>query len=92
MPDLDNEKIFPGVIKVKALFEKACKWRLVEEFGTGCFQETEDGKLLFQADYTSKEELLTWLFTFRDQVELLEPKEMREQMKESAAYIYRKYR
>lgn len=91
MPDLDNEKIFPGVIKVKALFEKACKWRLVEEFGTGCFQETEDGKLLFQADYTSKEELLTWLFTFRDQVELLEPKEMREQMKESAAYIYRKY-
>lgn len=91
MPDLNNEKIFPGVIKVKALFEKACKWRLVEEFGTGCFQETEDGKLLFQADYTSKEELLTWLFTFRDQVELLEPKEMREQMKESAAYIYRKY-
>lgn len=91
MPDLDNEKIFPGGIKVKALFEKACKWRLVEEFGTGCFQETEDGKLLFQADYTSKEELLTWLFTFRDQVELLEPKEVREQMKESAAYIYRKY-
>lgn len=91
MPDLNNEKIFPGVIKVKALFEKACKWRLVEEFGTGCFQETEDGKLLFQADYTSEEELLTWLFTFRDQVELLEPKEMREQMKESAAYIYRKY-
>lgn len=91
MPNLENEKIFPGGIKVKALFEKACKWRLVEEFGTGCFQETEDGKLLFQADYTSKEELLTWLFTFRDKVELLEPKEVRDQMKESAAYIYRKY-
>lgn len=91
MPNLENEKIFPGGIKVKALFEKECKWRLVEEFGSACFQETEDEKLLFQADYTSKEELLTWLLTFRDKVELLEPGEVRDQMKESAACIYRKY-
>lgn len=35
MPDLRNEKIFPGGVKVKALFEPACKWRLVEEFGSG---------------------------------------------------------
>ena len=34
MPDLSNEKIFPGGIKVKALFEADQKWRLVEEFGT----------------------------------------------------------
>lgn len=92
MPDLDNEKIFPGGIQVKALFEPMCKWRLVEEFGTGCFQETEDGKLLFQADYTSREDLLTWLLTFRDKVELLEPEYLRKELRDSVIRIVKKYR
>ena len=35
MPDLSNEKIFPGKIRVKALFEADQKWRLVEDFGPG---------------------------------------------------------
>ncbi len=69
MPDLSNEKIFPGGIKVKALFEPACKWRLVEEFGSESFTEQEDGTLLFQADYTDKENLITWLMSFRDKVD-----------------------
>ena len=40
MPDLSAEKIFPGGIKVKALFTQDMKWRLVEEFGPHCFKET----------------------------------------------------
>lgn len=91
MPNLENERIFPGGIKVKALFEPECKWRLVEEFGTGCFTETEDGKLLFQADYTNREELLTWILTFRDKVELLEPSRLREELRESILRIAGKY-
>lgn len=91
MPDLSDERIFPGGIKVKALFEPDCKWRLVEEFGTGCFQETDDGKLLFRADYTDKENLVTWLLSFRDKVELLEPEEIREEIKQSIVRMKRKY-
>lgn len=83
LPDLKDERIFPGGIKVKALFEADCKWRLVEEFGPDCFREQKDGTLLFQADYTNKENLLTWLLTFRDKVELLEPKAMREELRQS---------
>ncbi len=37
-PDLGEEKIFPGGIRVKALFDPSCKWRLVEDFGAGCFE------------------------------------------------------
>lgn len=59
MPDLSNEKIFPGGIKVKALFTPNMKWRLVEEFGSNCFTETDDGRLLFSADYTDMENLVT---------------------------------
>lgn len=83
MPDLSNEKIFPGGIKVRALFEQECKWRLVEEFGPESFCVQQDGKLLFQTDYTDKENLITWLLSFRDKAELLEPVEIREELKAS---------
>ena len=91
MPDLSNERIFPGGIKVKALFDSECKWRLVEEFGSGCFAEQADGKLLFRADYTDKENLVTWLLSFREKVELLEPEEIREELKNSIEAMKKKY-
>lgn len=91
LPNLKDERIFPGGIKVKALFEADCKWRLVEEFGPDCFREQKDGTLLFQADYTNKENLLTWLLTFRDKVELLEPKTMRQELRQSILQMKKKY-
>ena len=78
MPDLSTEKIFPGGIKVKALFTQDMKWRLVEEFGPQCFTETGDGKLLFTADYTDMENLVTWFMTFGAKAEVLEPAEARD--------------
>lgn len=90
-PDLRDERIFPGGIKVKAVFEADCKWRLVEEFGPNCFREQNDGTLLFQADYTDKENLITWLLSFRDKVELLEPKAIREELRQSILQMKKKY-
>ncbi|MCM1064208.1 MAG: YafY family transcriptional regulator [Eubacterium sp.] len=78
LPDFSDERIFPGGIHVRALFWPECKWRLVEEFGTGCYEEQADGKLLFHADYTDQENLISWILTFGDRVELLEPKDIRE--------------
>ncbi len=78
VPDLSDEKIFPGGIRVKILFDAGVKWRLMEEFGPDCFQETEDGRLLFAADYTDMENLISWLMTFGDKAEILEPLEARE--------------
>ena len=84
MPDLSNEKIFPGKIRVKALFEADQKWRLVEDFGPECFVERDDGRLLFTADYTDLESLVTWLMTFGDKAEVLEPREAREAVSQMA--------
>lgn len=91
MPDLSNERIFPGGISVKALFDPDCKWRLVEEFGVDCFTVQEDGLLLFQADYTDKENLITWLLSFRDKATLLEPEEIREELRQSILLMKKKY-
>lgn len=77
MPDLSNEKIFPGGVRVKALFSPDVKWRLVEEFGPRCFTEKEDGRLLFSADYTDTENFITWILTFGAKAEVLEPEDVR---------------
>jgi len=92
MPDLSNEKIFPGGIKVKALFTPDMKWRLVEEFGPHCFTEADDGRLLFSADYTDMENLVTWLMTFGAKAEVLEPKEARNIIRRNAEEILQIYR
>ena len=81
LPDLSNERIFPGGVPVKALVDGDMKWRLVEEFGPASFTEREDGRLLFQADYSDKENLLTWLLSFREKAEILEPVWLREEMR-----------
>ena len=84
MPDLSNEKIFPGGIRVKVLFAPDVKWRLVEEFGPHCFIRTDDGRLLFSADYTDMENLVTWLMTFGAKAEVLEPEEARDIIRRNA--------
>ncbi|MCR5732993.1 MAG: YafY family transcriptional regulator [Lachnospiraceae bacterium] len=91
IPDLSNEKIFPGGIKVKALFEPDQKWRLVEEFGTSCFTESDDGRLLFTTDYTDMDNLITWIMTFGDKAELLEPEEARERIRATIEAMRQNY-
>ena len=81
MPDLSTGQIFPGTIHVKALFEKEMKWRLVEEFGIHSFTETDDGKLLLSCDYTDEESLISWILSFGNKVILLEPTNVKEDIK-----------
>lgn len=92
LPDLSNERIFPGGVRVKAVFDAECKWRLVEEFGPRCFTERPDKRLLFEADYTDEESLITWLLTFREQAELLEPAHIRSKMQTIIENMKERYR
>lgn len=92
LPSLSDEKVFQGGIHVKALFEPEAKWRLVEEFGPWCFEEQADGRLLFRHDYTHREYLVSWLLTFGNQVRLLEPKEIRNELLKIAEDIAAVYR
>lgn len=91
LPDLSDQRVFPGGIQVKALFDPACKWRLVEAFGEDCYAEQPDGRLLFQWEYTYPDNLLAWLMTFRDQVELLEPASLRQEIVDACRRILRAY-
>lgn len=80
IPDLSIERIFPGKVNVKALFQPDTKWRLIEEFGPNCFKEMEDGTLLFSGDYTDVDSFVSWLITFGDKVKILEPEEAKSKL------------
>ena len=92
LPDLSNEKIFPGGIKVTALFAPDVKWRLVEEFGPDCFTQADDGRLLFSADYTDIDNLISWLLTFGAKAEVLEPAEVRNRIRRDAEETLKLYK
>lgn len=91
LPDLGEKAVFPGGIRVKALFDPRCKWRLVEEYGTSCYEEQADGRLLFHGDFTDEENLITWLMTFRDRVTLLEPAQLRVSLRNALRRALRQY-
>ena len=91
VPDLTSELAFPRNIILKALFEPDMKWRLVEEFGTDCYEVQDDGRLLLVRDYSDMENLTMWMLTFGDKVEVLEPVEVREKLKNMAESMSRKY-
>ena len=83
LPDLSIERIFPGEGRIEAIFQPDMRWRLVEEFGPESFETLPEGKLFFSADYSDDENLLSWLLTFCDKVEVLSPSSLREKMKDS---------
>ncbi len=91
-PDFSDERVFPGGIPVKALFSPEVKWRLIESFGPHCFAEQEDGRLLFEEEYTNEDNLLTWLMGFGDKVTVLEPESARAALLGMAENMIRMYK
>ncbi|MGF6366813.1 putative DNA-binding transcriptional regulator YafY [Aequitasia blattaphilus] len=77
-----NDYVYGRNIHLTALFSPAVKWRLIDEYGVETFQELENGKLLFEYTFAEKEGMFSWLLTFRNEVEILEPEEIRNEFKD----------
>lgn len=91
IPDLSNERIFPGGIHVKAVFQPEMKWHLLEEFGADSFEVQPDGTLLFEQEYTDRDNLLTWMLTCKDKATVLEPEDIRDELFHIAGNIMKLY-
>ena len=90
--EVSIEHVYAQNLFVKALFEPEMKWRLIEEYGIDSFKIQPDGRLLFQFGFYDKEYLFTWLLSFGDKVELLEPIELRKGFANLAERIKDKYK
>lgn len=93
MPAYENEPYapFPVRFQVRAICRPEIKWRIVEEYGIESIREMEDGRLLFQAGYSDKENLISWILSLGSQIELLEPAEFRKDLADAADKISKLY-
>ena len=91
LPDLEPERVFPVNYQVTVLFEPSCRWRLVEEYGADRFTVEPDGRLCFTGGFPDADSALSWVLTFGDKAELLEPAELREQLKALVQRLAHRY-
>lgn len=66
-------------IPVTARFSPKAKWRLMDDYGPDSFTEAPDGSFLFSFEFFDKENLFSWLLSFRGQAEMLTPVSLREE-------------
>ena len=90
-PDLLSEQAFPDRYHVTVRITPAYKWRLVEEYGPGCYKLTPEGDCLFSAGFTDKNHLISWILSFQGEAELMEPPELREELRLIGKNIYDTY-
>lgn len=91
LEQLEFDSYFSDNIQLIALFEPKVKYRLIEEYGIESFTHTESGKLMFKMGFASNENLLSWVLSFGDAVEVIEPKEVCYELKKQANNILKKY-
>ena len=91
LPDLAPERMYPAQYPVCARFAPACRWRLVEEYGADSFTVQPDGQLLFRWVFPDADSVISWILTFGDGAELLEPAELREQLAALAKRLAQRY-
>ena len=90
-PDLNAERIFPAKYQVTVLFDPACRWRLVEEYGPDSFTIQPDGRLRFTWGFPDADSVLSWVLTFGEGAELTEPAELRQRLAALTATLARRY-
>lgn len=78
--DGDIENVFPDHYQVHALFHPSAKWRLIEEYGIDCYTVADDGRLSFRFGFASKENLVSWILSFGNLAEVIEPVPIRDEI------------
>ena len=92
LPNLEPEQVFPVKYQVTVLFEPTCRWRLIEEYGADRFTVEPDGRLRFTGGFPDADSVLSWVLTFGDKAELLEPEALRQQLEDLTAALADRYR
>lgn len=79
-----------NTISVKLKFDKKMAFRVYDEFADNV-TEDEQGNLYVQAKLPCDDALYSYLFSFADYVEVLEPQSVREQVREKLTAMQKKY-
>jgi len=78
-------------MKLVALYEPSEKYRLIEEYGPGCYTETDEG-LLFEVGFTNRGYMVDWLLGFGGKVKVLAPDDIARDLRAAAEKILSRYK
>lgn len=80
-----------NTVAVKLKFDRQAAFRVYDEF-TDSITEDSQGNLYVQIDLPNNEVLYSYVMSFSDSVEVIEPQSIREQMKKRLQKMQEKYR
>lgn len=86
----EAEAFTEEMIQVTLLFQQKMSFRVYDEFEEG-ITENEDGSLLVETSLPANERLFGYLFSFGDQVEVITPETVREEIRSRIKKIQLKY-
>lgn len=78
---LDFNRAWAQNYRFCALFDPREKYRLVEEYGPGCYSVEPDGRLKITVDFTYYSAMLSWALSFGGRAEVLSPPELRDDLR-----------
>lgn len=90
-PVLEKEIKSEKTITVKLKFHKNMAFRVYDEF-TGEVTKDPEGNLYVSAELPDHEMLYSYILSFADGVEVMEPQQVRESIKKKLEEIHKKYR
>ena len=88
---IEKEIQVENTVAVKLKFDRQAAFRVYDEF-TDNITEDSQGNLYVQIDLPDNEVLYSYVMSFSDSVEIIEPQSIREQMKKRLQKMQEKYR
>ncbi len=91
-PDsLKPEEYFTGTNMVRIVFDKSVEYLLAEEYGPQSYSRRDDGSLMLDVSYTSRDYIIKWVLGFGDHAVVLEPAELAAEIKAIAEKMVQNY-
>ena len=87
---LKREIKYENTVNIKLKFNKSVAFRVYDEFN-GAIEEDEKGNLYVEIKIPNNYKLYNYIFSFGSNVEILEPKEIKNQFKNMINEIAKKY-
>ena len=80
-----------GCVEAVVCFDKAVKWRLIDEWGTDDFEEDKDGNIVMHFTWADASSFFDWILTFGDKAEILSPAKYRREFAEIVKRMEKRY-
>lgn len=88
-----DQYIWRDDIKLVALFDMRVKYRLIDDYGLESVTvDKKSGKLLFENVFTNRSHLLQWILSYGDAVEVIEPLDLVDSIRQHAKNILAQYK